>query len=458
MAMKTKILTLCTLLALAVAPAAAQGIYEASLATENSIVRVWQERDVVIYNKEPSGQNGFLLYNIGNTTAQYIDMPDSITVKEFEIVDDEVWFCGECTSVIATTGRAGVVGTFNIPNTFAGTGDINFTAINTNLGYDGYQVFAENLERIDQFSISNNIVAVMTGGAYLYKDPLKKRSTVASAVRMGSSSWIVCVLLDKDSTAIFTDIAALDNVVTAVGTRTDNYDLIAKSFFKGLDPPNQPTTPSYGDNISCDKPIGKALITHLDNDEAAVTQLNIKGSTLLHMLDFSTYSAVPTAATRITANPGHIYDTEWDLLEIRYSPQTDNISVLEYGVRPNSPIFETLLWTFPRTTWWPSAPLFPMNTVTQTSMDVDIDNFPVTVGEVTGIGTLDIHSHIPGSSIIEEPLMEPDACVKYDEIPLSLDTPSVPMILVNDHGPFQRFPNEIHTPSISEIFFNPICQ
>ena len=34
MAMKTKILTLCALLALAVAPAAAQGIYEATVATE----------------------------------------------------------------------------------------------------------------------------------------------------------------------------------------------------------------------------------------------------------------------------------------------------------------------------------------------------------------------------------------------------------------------------------------
>ena len=281
---------------------------------------------------------------------------------------------------------------------------------------------------------------------------------VSAVFYPGVPIWDVRALNDKDSTAIFTDIAALDNVVTAVGTSVDGTGLIAKSFYKSISFPNSPTTPNYGDSIACDVPIGKALITHLDNDEAAVTQVNIKASTMLYMLDFSTGSAVPTAMTRITANPGYPYGSPWYLNEIRYSTVTDNISVLEYGTRPNIATFETLLWTFPRSSWWTLAPVYPMNTVTQTSMDVDIDNFPVTVGEVIGNGTLDIHSYTPGPVIIVDPLMEPDACAKYAEIPLHLESATVHPIPVNDHSPLGNFSNNVHQPEVTEIEFNQICE
>ena len=462
MAMKTKILTLCTLLALAAAPAAAQGIYEAIVATENSIVRVWQERDVVIYNEESTGVGSFLLYTVGTSTAQHIDLPTDISVRDFEVMGDDVWFCGEKTDNSYPGGRAAVVGTFNIPNTFGGATPINYAVTNVSLSSYGYIVYVLGLERLDLFTVGSDLVMAMTGEALLDNDFVKRRSTVVSAVFYpGVPTWEFRVLYDKDSTAIFTDIAALDNVVTAVGTSVDGTGLIAKSFYKSISFPNSPTTPNYGDSIVCSSPIGKALITHLSDDEAAVVQLDEKGYTLLHMLDFATGSAVPTNLTRITDDPNYPYDPEWDLKEIRYSPTTENISVLEYGVLPGSNAFETLLWTFPRWAWGPAVPVQPMTIVKQESMDVDIDSRPVTVGMMIGSGKLDVQSYAVYTGYDSPPmapLMEWDNCTDYEEINYSGELPTVPRISVNDDGPTRTFNNQEHQPEVSEIKLTNICR
>lgn len=458
--MKRKALIVCALLAVMTVPAAAQGIYEANVNTKNSIVRVWQDRDVVIYNEETPGVGSFLLYTVGTGSALHIDLPAAISVKDFEIFEDDVWFCGDTVDPTRPDGDAGVVGTFNIPNTFGGATPINYAVMNAPIGYDGYWVNVESLERMDQFTSSNRSVMVMTGKSHVDLDPIKKRSTVVSAAQLGSS-WVTCALLDKDSTAIFTDIAALDNVVTAVGTSVDGTGLIAKSFYKGIDPPNMPITPNYGDSIACASPIGKALITHLSDDEAAVAQLDGKGRSLLHMLDFSTGSAVPTNLTRITDDPNYPYDPEWDLKEIRYSPTTENISVLEYGVLPGSVTFETLLWSFPRWAWWPAVPVQPMTIVRQESMDVDIDSRPVTVGMMIGSGKLDVQSYAVYTGYDSPPmapLMEWDNCTDYEEIDYSGEPPAVPRILLNDHGPIKIFYNQEHRPEVTQIKFTRKCE
>jgi hypothetical protein len=284
---------------------------------------------------------------------------------------------------------------------------------------------------------------------------------VSAIFYSGVPIWEFCALLDVDSTAEFTDIAALNNVVTAVGTSVDGTGLIAKSFSKGICFPNWPITPSFGDSIVCSCPIGKALITHLSDDEAAVAQLDEKGRTLLHMLDFTTGIAVPMAPTRITDDPYYLYDPEWDLKEIRYSSTTENISVLEYGVLPGSNAFETLLWTFPRWAWGPAVPVQPMTIVKQESMDVDIDNRPVTVGKVIGSGNLDVQSYAvyTGQTVPPvAPLMEPDNCTDYEEIDYSGERPTVPQIPVNDINKIYQFNNLEHQPEVTEIKIVQICE
>ena len=471
--LRRKALIVCALLALAAAPAAAQGIYEAIVATENSIVRVWQERDVVIYNEESPGKGKFLLYTIGTTSALQIDLPINISVKDFEILGDSLWFCGDSTGTALLGGKCGVVGLFNIPNTFAGVDIINYTVLDTFFHNNGY-ISVLSLNRLDLFPYALDTMMAMTGGSFIDNDSTKKRSTVVSARLQSSGFWQICALIDRDSTIIFTDIAAFGNKVIAVGTSVDGTGLITKSFYQSVYFPRSPIISNYGDSIALLSPIGKALISHLNDNEAAIVQLDENAYTLLHMLDFSTGSAVPSMPTRITDDPNYPYDPEWDLKEIRYNTQTDNISVLEYGiVPPGGNPFETMLWTFPRWVWDPAVPVQTLDIVRQESMDVDIDDRPVTVGKVVNSGMLDVQSYHPASNmtvpnphdptpleppIVPDPLMEPDACTGYDEVGYIEKEPIVFQILVNDHGSFGNITNHVHQPEVFEIDLSNICQ
>lgn len=58
-----------------------QGLYEANLTTKSSIVRVWHDNKVIIYNEETPGSGCFILYAIGASTAKRIDLPDGSNTR-----------------------------------------------------------------------------------------------------------------------------------------------------------------------------------------------------------------------------------------------------------------------------------------------------------------------------------------------------------------------------------------
>ena len=450
-----------------------QGIFEANLHTVNSIVRVWQEneseREVIIYNEETPWRGGFLLYTVGSATAQHIDLPAGISVKDFEIMGDEVWFCGVKDITLPTGGPAGVVGTFTIPPAFGGSGAVTYCSLNATMGDSYYGVFVTGLSQLDLFQYGSMVVMAMVGDAYIYDEPAKTRSTVVSAYFTPGtpSSCFACALLEKDSTVVFTDIAAMDNVVTAVGTDMNGNKLKAKTFYHNYDFPSMPVIYASIDSICLLNPVGTALITHLGEDRTAVSQYDKMAYTMLHMLDFSTGTAVVTDPTRITVAPPAAYGMPWDMRELRYSSATDNINVLEYGMRPGGSIFETLLWTFPRTVWVPPlAPVKSMNVVTQASMDVDIDGYPVTVGEVSVNGRLDIQSYTPlslpsqttGSEVKQEQFIEPDNCMDYEDVDYLQKDPTVLPLPFSEGTCHGNYSTEDYMPSLRLIKFKSICK
>lgn len=268
-----KTLFICALLAFG-AQVSAQGIFESNVRTLNSIVRVWHEGEgtVIIYNKEVSGTGTFLLYTVGNAVARKIDIPSGVSVKDFEIHDKDVWFCGEKSDPAYPGGRAGIVGTFDITSTFNGSGRINYTVLNTPIGGAGYDLYVRGLDRLDLFEHGQYIVLAMTGDNFIHDDLAQTRHTVVSAVfNQSALAWHIDALFNKDSTVVFTDIAALDTIVTAVGTYGNTQ--ITKSFRKGIFFTSAPTTPNQCEYTSpMNKNMGEStpLVQQFHIDDAAV--------------------------------------------------------------------------------------------------------------------------------------------------------------------------------------------
>lgn len=439
-----------------------QGLYEANLTTKNSIVRVWHDNEVIIYNEETPGSGYFILYAIGASTAKRIDLPDGFSVKDFEILYNEVYFCGEMPAAYLPSASNGVFGSFNIPNTFNGTGAVSYGSLYWYFDYPNYNMAVEKLKRLDLFINNGHIVMAMTGDSYLYGDPTEKRSTVVSAYYRIIGlipSWDVYALMDKRGSVKYTDIAALNDVVTAVGSSVNGTGLIAKTFYKYDDFPAQPINQYQADSIDCQNPMGKALITHTMHNEAAITQLDYKAFTLLHLMNFSTGTAVPTAPTRTTDLLGYTFASPWDLHEIRFNHATSNINILEYGILPGSSVFETLLWTFHHAFGIiPLAYAEPISSERQVSFDVDIDSRPVSVGETSWSNTLDIHSHILWTTFAPYLIPTPDNCNESTKINQKENNPTIRQIFV-DEQPYNLTPEEeIYTPHVTEIDITPKCE
>lgn len=457
-----KAIFICSLFVIMGFHALSQGIWETSLTTKNSIVRVWKDRNVIIYNEESPGNGCFILYTVGASSAQHIDLPDGISVKDFEIMYNDLYFCGEMPALYLPGGRNGVMGRFNIPYTFNGTGSIKYGSLYGFFNYPYYNMGVECLNRLDLFITNGHIVMAMTGDAFIHADPTQKRSTVVAAypATLGYYNvWNTYALMDKIGSAKYTDISVLDDVITAVGNRMDGTGLIAKTFYKYDDFPAHPVNQYYADSIDCLDPMGKALIFHTMYNEAAITQLDFKASTLLHLMDFSTGTAVPTAPTRATALPGYTYTSPWELHEIRFSHATSNINILEYGILPGSSIFKTLLWTFHHATGIiPLAYVEPISTERQVSFDVDIDSRPVSVGENLWNNTLDFHSHIFWTNAAPVLVPEPDNCNEPDIIDQREINAKIRQVLI-DEDAFYLTPEEIlYHPTVTEIEFNQICE
>ena len=457
-----KTLFICALLAFG-AQVSAQGIFESNVSTANSIVRVWQDEEVLIYNQDGLTKGSFLLYDIGASSAKQIDLPNGILVKDFEILYGDVFFCGVMPNSITIGGNIGVVGNFNITNTFNGTGDINYAPLSWYFDYPNYNMIVESLNRLDLFIDSGRIVMAMTGNSYLYGDSTEKRTTVVSAYLVPSTTppsiWRAYALMDKKGSAIYTDIAVLDDMVSVVGTSINGTGLLTKTFHKRSNLPYQPIIQYQADSIVFQNPRGKPLITHTHYNEAAITDLDLKAFTTLHLIDFSTGASVPSAPTRATPMPGYTYNSTWGMHEIRYNYATDNISILEYGILPGSSIFETLLWTFHHATGiitW--AYVEPINTEKLVSMDVDVNSRPVSVGEDVLNNALDIRSHIFWTNAAPYLNPEPDNCNKQTQTSQWEEFPMIHQILV-DEFPFQHlFVNETHTPQVKRIRIANKCE
>ncbi len=457
---------------------AAQGTYEASLPSAKSIVRVWHGDEMVIYNHDSGGKGQFILWSNGATVGQLFDLPYvNAEVLDFEILEDTVMFCGVYSNpAFPGAGTCGFVGRFEISSAFAGAGPVEFTAlinwINLPYGAPTEAIFIRNLKRIDVFKNDTvGAVAALIGDSYVYTDRMYERVSVLSAYRMSPIHWQVYSTVPKDGRKVFTDIAVLDDMVVAAGHGISNTHCITRAYHKTYAFPSNPFVNFWFDSIYTAgyTPVDDVLAAHVEGNVMALAQFNTRPRTILHVLEFNTVTGHPTQFTSSRVTDIHGCNTvtcPWRLDGLRYSPTNNTLHILERGMLPGDVTMNSLLWTFPLMYGGePTAYVQKVKGLTQTSLDVDIDDHPVTSGIVDATGQLDIHTFAPGGAFIPLPSSPTvpvfdiyDNCTYNTEDIISTPTVTIGLEGVDrisiDHTP----ENRMFVPNVHEIIFDNICK
>lgn len=175
----------------------------------NSIVRNVDETTQLIYTEVSPTESYFVLYHEGHPTADVFRLPSNHSpfhIKDVRINEREAYFCG-------TADGMGMVGKFDIPDVFSGTGQVDygflgFTSDNT--------VYVDSLCRLELYNAGIRVCMAMVGVA---RYDGMTTSPVVSA-RLIGTSWKFYTDAQKDEYR-FTDISCLDDMIVASGTYQD---------------------------------------------------------------------------------------------------------------------------------------------------------------------------------------------------------------------------------------------
>jgi hypothetical protein len=175
----------------------------------NSIVRNVNETTQLIYTEVSPTESYFVLHHEGQPTADVFRLPSNYSpfhIKDVRINKREAYFCG-------TADGMGMVGKFNIPNVFSGTGQVDYGFLD--FTYDS-TVYVESLRRLELYNVGNQVCMAMVGVA---RYDGMTTCPVVSAHLIGTT-WHFCTDAQKDEYR-FTDISCLDDMIVASGTYQD---------------------------------------------------------------------------------------------------------------------------------------------------------------------------------------------------------------------------------------------
>ena len=454
----------------------AQGTVEGNVVSTNSIVRVWQEDYMVVYNHVAGRGGTFVLLQNGSLSGQAFNLPTSdAEVLDFEIIEDSVVFCGVYRNAALPGGSCGVVGKFGLMDAFAGSGQVDYALLYSWITYTSNPdeaIYIRNLTRIDVFLDSRyGVVAALLGDAYLYPSTMYDRVAVLSAYKLPSNTWQVYSTFPKDGNMHLTDIAVLDDMVVVAGYGYSGTHCLTKAYHQLHNFPNNPYNTFYYDSIHTNgyTPMYDVLAAKVEGNVMALTQMDSNPSTILHVLEFNSTTGLPQqhTASRVTYSAGcDITTCPWRLDGLRYSPTNGTIHILERGMLPSDLTMNSLLWTYPLTYGGEvTAFVQRLTGLTQASLDVDIAGHPVTSGAVDISGLLDVHTFLPGGTFVPlpySPIMPADAFLDYcvDNTEDIIDTPTVTIKqrTADNYGPNYTFNNYQFAPEVYEIMFNQICR
>ena len=245
--------------------------------SKKEIVRSLDGRYSIVYSND-AGANCFVLDD-PYTNPLMFNLPATMLVNDIEVDGDNVFFCG-------SMGPHGM---------------IDYIVCNSLYASNLY-IHVDNYTRMDYFydnTFSRHVLALV-GNSVIDDSLLLSRTVVAAAsptMLYTSSPWSFKYLYNKDGEITYTDIAALDRSVVAVGHH-DGRGCFLRTFKKGYDFPSYPYDTAFATEIILDgvSAVGPSLVEGIAPDVVSVVHQGTGTTTVGHRLFVNPATGVVSAA------------------------------------------------------------------------------------------------------------------------------------------------------------------
>lgn len=185
-------------------------------ASGNSLVRAIDDTSYLLYSVGQANNPKLVYYSQSSGTCREAALPSWVRINDMRVgSNDEVYFCG-------TDGMGnGVVGRFRVQSMFFSGGQISLCNIG---GYLNNALHPVSFNRVKLFESGGRTCMAMVADRLIDPTHQVPGASIFSAYFDGTN-WQFFYDPNKDNDIDFSDIAVLDDIVVAVGSRpSDAHD------------------------------------------------------------------------------------------------------------------------------------------------------------------------------------------------------------------------------------------
>ena len=343
--------------------------------SKKEIVRSLDGRYSIAYSND-AGLNCFVLDDPYTQPLRF-SLPATMLVNDIEVDGDNVFFCG-------SMGPHGMIGHFDWKKVFWYNDRVYFTVCNSDYSSEGHYIHIDNYTRMDYFYdiTSGRHVLALVGNSVVDDYLLLNRTVVAAAsttTLYPPSSWAFRYLYNKDGKITYTDIAALDRSVVAVGHH-DGRGCYLRTFKKDDIFPSHPYDTAFATEILLAgvPAVGPSLVEGIAPDVVTVVHQGTGTTTVGHRL----FVDPSTGAVSSAANSYYFTTlsalSSFDLYDLRFDKE---LYLLEDADHLAAGVTSRWLDMLPTTTSPAAIDCHRLLIGRQTTLDVNPQNLkPITAG------------------------------------------------------------------------------
>ena len=306
-----------------------------SLSSKKSIVREFKANEFVIFNEQTNPS--FVLVNLNTVTAQRMDC-NNIHVTDFEIYQDNVYFCGS-----DATGP--VAGMFDIYGAFGGTSSIEYIYFppspncDTLYGMDHITGF-KKIEVLNN-GTTTHMIMICEATQSVYPGQINRG--VVDVFHNGFE-WRMDMYQENSAVYYYDDVAVTDTKVIVIGHKNQsngiyysafNYPVANTSLFNGFSCKDSTYYYYYagGSEFIIDS-LSEVAIEHIRNDMFATVCYGKYRNSTITPYSYGTvlclFGGVGTPANFYAVDPySYVYR------DLRYNTQTESLMLLPGSNSPN---------------------------------------------------------------------------------------------------------------------------